>query len=418
LNAPTGRIDSSFMHRRFFLALALALPGLAGTAAAQAPFEPMPSGADAYFAEWLNLFQAKAVAAGLPRAVVDRQLAGLSPDPRVTALDARQPEFARPVSAYVEGVMSPGRIAEGRTKRTSITAFTSIEQAWGVPRDVLIAVWAMESSFGTQQGDMDVIRCLATLALSRRRDWADEQLIAALRMIADGDVTRTQLRGSWAGAMGQTQILPTVYLQTAVTATGFGRPDIWGSPPDALATAAHLLATDGWRRGEGWAAEVRLPYAFDYGLSEGPSQPLAWWADKGVRLAPGVAWSQADANAPGILLLPSGAGGPAFLALPNHFVIRSYNNSIAYALAVGLLADRFAGGGGLATAWPRETPLSLDQRMAAQSALARSGFDPGAADGMIGSGTRKALRAWQKNQGLPADGYLSPAVLQRLTSAP
>jgi len=401
------------MHRRFFLAAA----GLAGMAGALPGAALAQSAADPYFAEWLNRFYGEALAAGLPRALVDRELAGLSPDPRVTALDARQPEFARPVSAYVEGVMSPGRIAEGRAKRTSIAAFGAIEQAWGVPRDVLIAVWAMESSFGVQQGDLDVVRCLATLALGRRRDWAEEQLIAALRMIADGDVTRTQLRGSWAGAMGQTQVLPTVYLATAVTASGAGRPDIWGSPADALATAAHLLAKDGWRRGEGWAVEAILPPGFDYSLTEDPTQPLAWWRDRGVRLAPGASWSRADPAAPGILLLPCGVAGPAFLALPNHFVIRSYNNSIAYALAVGLLADRFAGGEALATPWPHETPLSLDQRMAAQSALARQGFDPGSADGMIGAGTRKALRAWQKTQGMPADGYLSPAVLRRLTGA-
>jgi lytic murein transglycosylase len=292
-----------------------------------------------------------------------------------------------------------------------------IERDYGVPRDILIGVWAMESGFGVRQGDMDVIRCLATLAQGRRQAWAEEQLIAALRMIADGAVSRSRLTGSWAGAMGQTQILPSVYLANGVSASGGLHPDIWGSPGDALATAAHLLAKVGWRRGEGWAVEVILPPGFDYGLSEGPSEPLAWWAAKGVRLAPGAAWTTADADTAGTLLLPSGAAGPAILALPNHFAIRGYNNSIAYALTVGLLADRFAGGAGLRTAWPAEVALSLDERMAAQSALRHLGYDPGPADGMIGMGTRQALRAWQKAQGLPADGYLSPQMVRRLSAA-
>ncbi|MGH7025322.1 MAG: lytic murein transglycosylase [Caulobacteraceae bacterium] len=399
------------LSRRVFFTLAAA--GLAGAARAQAP-----SGAEVepYFADWLSRFRAKAEAAGLSHGLLDRELAGLSPDPRVAALDARQPEFARPVSAYVESVISPARIAEGRERR-SLTAFGAIEETWGVPRDVLIGVWAMESGFGAHQGDMDVIRCLATLAQGRRRDWAEEQLIAALTMIADGYVTRAQLRGSWAGAMGQTQVLPTVYLPSAVSASGARRPDVWGSAADALATAAHLLKHDGWRRGEGWAVEVMLPAGFDYGLSENTAEPFAWWAAKGMRRSSNATWRSADSEAPATLLLPSGADGPAFLALPNHFAIRGYNNSIAYALAVGLLADRFAGGAGLVTPWPHEVALSLDQRMAAQSALTKLGFDPGVADGMVGFGTRRALRAWQKKEGLPADGYLSTRMVQRLNAA-
>jgi lytic murein transglycosylase len=403
------------MNRRFFLASGAVC--LSGAAAAQTGVVQLAPQAEPYFREWLERFFVTALSAGLPRSVLDRELTGLSPDPRVSAADAVQPEFARPVSAYVEGAMSPGRIAEGRLKRGEIPAFGHIEETWGVPRDVLIGVWAMESGFGIRQGDMDVIRSLATLAQGRRRDWAETQLIAALRMIARGDVTRTQLRGSWAGAMGQTQILPTVYLESAVSASGDARPDVWNSAPDALATAAHLLEKDGWRRGQSWAVEVILPAGFDYSLSESVTQPFSWWAARGVRRSPTAYWREDDADAPATLLLPSGAAGPAFLALPNHFAIRGYNNSIAYALTVGLLADRFAGGSGLATRWPNEVALSLDQRMAAQTALTRLGFDPGTADGMIGFGTRKALRAWQKREGLPADGYLSPDMVRRLTAA-
>ncbi len=409
------------MDRRIFLAFAVA--GVAQTARAAAPGSPSPAdllGAtgEPYFIDWLSGFYPRALAAGLPRSLVDRELSGLMADPRVAALDTRQPEFSRPVSDYIRGVISPGRIATGREKRTAITAFGAIEQSYGVPRDILIGVWAMESSFGAQQGDMDVIRSLATLAaLGRRRPWAEGELIAALKILAAGDVTRARLKGSWAGAMGQTQILPSVYLSSAVDEDHTGKPDVWTSAPDALATAANLLAKSGWRRGEGWAVEVILPAGFDYGLSEGPKEPFAWWATKGVRRADGQTWTSADAKAPGMLLLPCGANGPAFLALPNHFAIRTYNNSIAYALGVGLLADRFAGGRGVVTPWPHETPLSLTQRMDAQSALIRLGFNPGVADGVVGVGTRQALRAWQKTQGIPADGYLSVAMVERLKSA-
>jgi lytic murein transglycosylase len=391
--------------------------GMARPALAQTPAQLLGSGGEAWFSEWLNGFYARALAAGYSRDLLDRELSGLSPDPRVSALDAGQPEYARPVSDYVMGNLSAGRLAAGRARRV-LPAFAAIEARWGVPRDILLAVWAMESGFGAAQGDLDIIRCLATLAaLGRRRAWAEEQLRDALDMVGSGVVSRARLRGSWAGAMGQTQILPSVYLADAVTPSGGRGADIWGSSGDALATAANLLNKAGWRRGEGWTIEVVLPRGFDYGLSEGPSQPFAWWAAKGVRRAGPLPISDADAEVAGILLLPSGAAGPAFLALPNHYVIRAYNNSIAYALTIGFLADRFAGRPGVIAPWPRETPLSLSQRMAAQSALARLGFNPGSADGMVGAATRAALRAWQKSHGLPADGYLSPYMVERLRAA-
>jgi membrane-bound lytic murein transglycosylase B len=277
----------------------------------------------------------------------------------------------------------------------------------------------MESKFGAQMGGMDIIRCLATLAaLGRRRAWAESELMAALKILADGDAPRERLKGSWAGAMGQTQMLPSTYLSSAADGDGDGKRDIWGSAPDALASAANLLAKDGWRRDEDWAREVILPAGFDYGLSEGPSEVPYWWAGKGALRADGAAWSAADAAAKCILLLPSGAAGPAFLALPNHFVIRKYNNSLAYALAVGLLADAFAGAPPLVRPWPQETPLSLDDRLAAQTALASLGYNPGQADGVIGLGTRQALRAWQQAEGIPADGYLSTEVVARLKASP
>jgi lytic murein transglycosylase len=408
------------MQRRVFIALALA--GLAPPATAQSP-PPRPSdllgvAGEAYFIEWLNGFYARALEAGVSRSVLDGALSGLAPDPRVVALDARQPEFARPVSDYVHGAVNAERIAIGRGKMHSIPALDSIEKTYGVPREILIAIWAMESKFGVLIGDMDIIRSLASLAaLGRRRAWAEQELMACFQILAQGVATRERLRGSWAGAMGQTQMLPSTFLASAVDGDGDGKRDIWGSAPDALASAANLMAKNGWRPGEGWAREILLPAGFDYGLSEGPAEVPYWWAGKGARRADGLAWSARDAAAPGVLLLPAGAQGPAFLALPNHFVIRKYNNSLAYALAVGLLADGFAGGRGLTRPWPAEIALSLDDRLAAQTALTSLGFNPGPADGVVGLATRQALRAWQKTRSLPADGYLSQDMVRRLKAA-
>jgi membrane-bound lytic murein transglycosylase B len=415
------------MDRRFFLSFALTgwalgarAQGLSNAAPASGPMPADLLGVtgEAYFTAWINDFYARALAQGFARSLLDRQLSGLSADPRVAVLDARQPEFAKPVSDYVNGVISSQRIALGRAKRDAIPQFAAIEQTYGVPREILIGVWAMESGFGANVGDMDVVRSLATLAaLGRRRPWAEGELLAALRILSSGAVSRAQLRGSWAGAMGQTQFIPSTYLSSAVDGDGDGRIDIWGSAPDALASAANLLARGGWRRGEGWAREVTLPAGFDVGLSEGPGQPFAWWQAKGVRRADGQAWRAADAAASCVLILPSGASGPAFLLLPNHFAIRTYNNSLAYALGVGMLADRFDGAGPLVASWPHETPLSLTQRLDAQTALIRLGFNPGQPDGVVGAGTRAAVRAWQRTQGLPADGYLSPAMVDRLRAA-
>ncbi len=391
-------------------------PAAAPASSPPAPVTPIASSGEMSFDTWRAQFVPKAVAAGVPLEVVQRELDGVIPDPQVLSLDRRQPEFSRPIGDYIKGVISDDRVAQGRAFRTSLTFLPDVEQRFGVPREILIAVWAMESAFGRIQGGNDVIRSLATLAADgRRRGFAEGELIAALKIIASGEVTRGQMKGSWAGAMGQTQFIPSNYNPTAVDEDGDGKRDIWGSNADSLASAANLLAKGGWRRGEGWAREVILPANFDFGLVEGAREPWAAWAARGVRRADGLPWTAADAAAPAQLLLPAGAKGPAFLALPNHFAIRKYNNSTSYALGIGLLADRFSGEGILVTPWPVEQPLSLADRMAAQGALARLGFDPGPADGVIGAGSRKALRDWQKARGVPADGYLSIDLVRRLS---
>jgi membrane-bound lytic murein transglycosylase B len=261
-----------------------------------------------------------------------------------------------------------------------------------------------------------VIRSLATLAANgRRRDWAEQQLVAALRIVLNGEADRSRLKGSWAGAMGQTQFTPEDYLAWAVDEDGDGKRDIWGSSVDALGSAANFLARKAaWRRGEGWAREVVLPAGFDYGLAEGPFQPVSHWTGLGVRTADAGGWNEREAGEGMGLILPAGWTGPAFLILPNHMAIRAYNNSTSYALAVGLLADRIAGRPGLSRAWPEDQPLSRADRMAAQEALNRLGFDAGEVDGVIGLKTRAAARAWQKSRAIPADGYLTYGLIQAL----
>jgi lytic murein transglycosylase len=405
------------MNRRLFLCLSAAGFALASSAAAAVrPSDLLGAAGDDAFLTWLDGFYARELASGWSTTALAQVLSGLAPDPRVLSSNAGQPEFATPVGVYVQHRVTPGAVALGRRKRDGVPQLGAIHDTYGVPGDVLTAIWGMESGFGASQGGLDVVRCLATLAAEdpRRKAWAETELEACLKIVATSAASRAALRGSWAGAMGQTQLLPSTFLSTAVTADGKGKPDIWNSSADALASAANLLMKAGWKRGENWAIEAKLPAKFDYGLSEGTKQPPTWWSDKGVRRADGRAWSPADQASQAVLLLPAGMTGPAFLAFPNHFVIRTYNNSLAYALSVGLLADGIGGAGPLATPWPKETPLSLEDRMESQQALAKLGYSPGPPDGQIGLGTRQALRAWQKDRGLPADGYLTPALVARL----
>jgi membrane-bound lytic murein transglycosylase B len=421
------------MHRRSFLALTVAacatppeqtmvqmaqgggLPG-AGSPPPAGPISGFSASGDAAFDAWREDFVRRQAAAGWSVDFLRQQLSGLTPDPSVVSADRRQPEFSKPISDYLKGAVSPDRITTGRSKRASAAWLPRIEQRYGVPGEILVAIWGMESAFGGFQGSQDVIRSLATLAADgRRRGLAEAHLIAALQIIRDGLAARPQLRGSWAGAMGQTQFMPETFLTTAVDGDGDGRRDIWGSSQDALASAANLLAKQGdWRRGESWAVEVRLPPGFDYSVVEGPKQVPAAWQASGVRRADGYGFNAADSASEAQLIVPMGHQGPAFLAFPNHFAIRKYNNSTSYALGVGMLADAIAGRPGLVGAWPVEEPTSLAQRKAAQGALNRLGYDVGEPDGIIGVKTRAAVRAYQQANGMVADGYMSGDVMRRL----
>ncbi len=406
------------MDRRTLIMTVMA--GWASPVLGQIPADAPDLSTESGFQTWLLGFRTRALAAGLSADRLDRELAGLTPDPRIPALDNRQPEFLKPFSQYIRTTVSEDRIALGRRYRASLLpSLQAIEAAYGVPGDILLAIWGMESGFGAVMGNFDVVRAMATLAAQgRRQAFAEAQLIAALRIIDSGEFPRSRLVGSWAGAMGQTQFIPESFLSTAVDADGDGQRDIWGSSLDALASAANLMLRDGWRRGEGWAREVVVPDDFDFSLVEGPALPPAAWDLMDVRCADGLPWSDSDQASTASLIAPTGANGPLFLLLPNHFVIRKYNNAMTYALAVGLLADRFAGGAPLVRPWPDEVPLSMQDRLMVQEKLTAQGFDPGPIDGLTGVKTRAALRAWQKSKGLLADGYISPDIIAQLRDLP
>lgn len=377
--------------------------------AAQTP--PLAAYDQQGFEGWKQGFLARK--GGARRADYARELEGLTPDPTVIRLDRNQPEFSKPAGAYVQNAVTPVRIAQAKQRIDRVP--WSVVQRFGVPSEILVGVWAQESAFGQVQGDYDVIRSLATLAYDgRRRDWAEGQLKDALDIVVDGRRERAGLKGSWAGAMGQTQFMPDNYLRLGVDQDGDGKVDIWRDDADALASAANLLAQAGWKRGQGWGYEVTLPSGFDYAEAEGPKHNWAYWAAKGVRLAQGGTPNGAEALEEATILLPQGANGPAFLALPNHYVIRRYNNSVSYALAIGLTADGIMGKPGLTKAWPNDPSMTRDQRIGAQRALTQMGYDTQGVDGVIGSNTRAALRRWQIANGRIADGYLTPALADEL----
>lgn len=369
---------------------------------------PVPAITYDNFDQWKQNFVAKAASRGFDPVYVTQVLDGVQPLANVTASDSQQPEFSKPISSYVRQSVSVTRAQAARGRLDANGNVVEIQKTYGVPSELLGGIWTMESDLGRVQGNIDVISALATLAYNgRRRVWAEDELIACLTILRDHKIGRETLKGSWAGAMGQTQFLPDNYLTLGVDGDHDGKVDIWNSDSDALASSANLLSRAGWKPDEEWAVEVILPAGFDYYLSETAKKTPDEWSALGVKRADNGYWRPSETAETATLILPSGAHGPAFLALPNHYVIRKYNNSTAYALAVGLIADAIAGRPGVRTPWPDEKPLSLDQRKKSQEALKAAGFDPGAIDGVIGFGTRQAIRDWQKANGMVADGYLS-----------
>ena len=369
------------------------------------------------FSEWQADFRTQALKAGINPQVFDNAFAGITPDMSVIKADRSQPEFSRPVWEYLDGALSPLRVRNGqRLLEQNAELLSRIEQRYGVDRQALVSVWGMESNFGSFQGNKSVIRSLATLAYEGRRpEFAQSQLIAALKIIQEGDISPDKMLGSWAGAMGQTQFIPTTYETHAVDFDGDGRRDIWNSSADALASTAHYLQSSGWKQGQPWGFEVTLPAGFDYALADGAiKKSVAQWRQLGVTVPASAAGSDQSSAT---LLLPAGYRGPAFLVLDNFRAILRYNNSSSYALAVGLLSQRFGGGGTILADWPKDDrPLSRSERVELQMLLSQRNYDAGNADGIIGANTRKAIRSAQQAMGWPADGYPSHKLLESLRS--
>lgn len=388
------------------------------------PMAPAPNSVDTpvlptqTFAEWQQGFRQQALRSGVDAQLFDRAFQGVTPDMSVIKADRSQPEFSRPVWEYLDGAISPTRVRRGQAMLDQYAdVLTSIEQRYGVERQVLVAVWGMESSFGQIQGDKSVIRSLATLAYEGRRpEFAQSQLLAALQILQNGDIQPERMLGSWAGAMGQTQFIPTTYNSHAVDFDGDGRRDIWNSAADALASTAHYLQSSGWQSGQTWGLEVRLPNGFDYALADGSSRkPVSEWQRLGVATMPGGAVPAGRENASAALLLPAGYRGPAFLVFDNFRAILKYNNSSSYALGVSLLAQRFQGSGYIQGTWPKDDmPLTRTERIELQSRLSARNYDAGAPDGIIGANTRKAIRSAQQTLGWPADGYPTHKLLEAL----
>lgn len=360
--------------------------------------------------------------ARVSRAVFDRALSGLTPDLRIFELMANQPEHVAAPWDYLARLASEARIDMARQLLAEHRALLdSLQSRYGVDKHIVLAIWGVESNFGTSAGDRHVIRSLATLAAGdarRPRFWRDE-LLGALRILERGDIAIERMTGSWAGAMGHTQFMPTSYLAYAVDQDGDGRRDIWQSIPDALGSTANFLKVSGWRTGEPWGTEVVLPAGFDYANARpGISKSASDWQALGV--APPLGRDLPVFGAPLSLLLPAGARGPAFLVSPSFRAILRYNNSVSYALAVGHLADRMRGGPIIAGLWPTDDPpLKRQDREELQKRLAAAGHDIATIDGVIGSGTRNAIRAFQLKAGLPEDGYAGEQLLDRLRkSAP
>jgi membrane-bound lytic murein transglycosylase B len=367
------------------------------------------------FARWVADFSTEARAAGITEATLNLAFDNVSFLPRVIESDRSQPEFTRPIWTYLDSAVSAPRINRGLESLQQHRAqIEPIAGRYGIPAEILVAIWGMESSYGHFAGDIPTIDALATLAFDGRREtWARGQLLAALQILQNRDIDRAQMIGSWAGAMGQTQFLPSVFLAHAVDADGDGRRDIWGSVPDVMASTANFLRKSGWQTGQRWGLEVRLPPGFDYARADtSVRQPAEAWAVEDVQTMDGT---PLPALTDSSVLLPAGARGPAFLVGPNFRTILRYNNATSYVLAVHLLAQQLAGGPAVLAPWPRDVQaLTRSQILALQEALNARGFDSGTPDGMMGPATQRGIRRYQRSLDLPADGYPTLDLLQRL----
>jgi lytic murein transglycosylase len=365
--------------------------------------------------QWLSTFRDRALAAGISSATLDA-LTGAEYLPKVVRNDRHQNEFTKTIWDYLDTAVSQDRISHGlKALKSHGETLARIEATYGVDAEVVAAIWGLESAYGAVRGDIPTLHALATLAYDGRRGaFFEAELIAALKILQLGDASAATLRGSWAGAMGHTQFMPSSWHAFAVDFTADGKRDIWGDDPtDALASTAAYLAGKGWIKGAPWGAEITLPPGFSYDLTtERVKKPVADWQAMGVRLADGT---DLPNHGPASVLLPGGHRGAAFLIFQNFHVIETYNTADAYVIAVGHLADRLRGAGPILAPWPRdERALSFDERITLQKRLTESGFDTGGIDAKMGPKTVAAIKAFQKSQGMVPDGFPSLSVLQTL----
>ena len=368
------------------------------------------------FSSWLEGLRQEARAKGIGEATLHEALDNLQPIARVIELDRKQPEFTQTFWRYLDARVTQTRIERGRTLLDlHAELLDSIENQYGVQPRFLIAFWGLETNFGDYMGSFPVIGALATLAHDpRRSDFFRSELLAALSIIDDGHIVANKMLGSWAGAMGQPQFMPSTFVRFAVDDDGDGKRDIWHSLPDVFASAANFLAKSGWQGDKTWGREVKLPPAFNLELAGlTVEKTLAAWQILGVRKISGADLPAINMKAS--LILPAGHSGPAFLVYNNFRTTLQWNRSDLYALAIGHLADRIAGKGPLVTARPAsEQRLSRSQVERIQGLLTEQGYDPGPVDGVIGSQTRQAIKNFQRTVKLPADGYPTPELLEAL----
>lgn len=401
--------------------LGLAMLGCASNSGQTAPADAAPilaPGAPSQtFAAWVMSFRAQALAHGISPATYDEAFRGVAINPQIITSDRNQPEFSQQIWTYLSKAVSDFRVQKGRDQiRQNAALLDAIEQAYGVQKEILVAIWGLESSYGAFIGKINVIEALATLAYQgRRRAFGRRELLAALDILERGYASKDQLKGSWAGAMGHTQFIPSTYLHYAVDYDGDRRRNVWSDLGDVFASTANYLAQSGWQAGLPWGYEVRLRQGFDYSQADKTIvKSVAQWERLGVLPVAGASLKGAR-NQIASLLLPGGHTGPAFLITQNFRTLLRYNNSTAYALAAALLADRLHGAGALKGAWPvHEPPLNRKNREDLQRGLNALGYDAGEVDGIIGARTRAALKLFQRDNHLPVDGFPTGTVLTRL----
>lgn len=376
-----------------------------------------PSPEKISFDDWKKQFRVKASQAGISAKTLDDAFLTLQADPEVIAFDSNQAEFSKPVWKYLETAVSEARLQRGKELLQEHKAlFDKLYQTYGVESEYLLAIWGVESNFGTHLGERSVIRSLATLAHEgRRKAFAEQQLLAALKIIDQGNMSVADMKGSWAGAIGHTQFIPTTYEAFAVDFDQDGKRDLVNSFADALGSAANYLAKSGWKSKQPWGQEIDLPDDFNWVMADlKNNMSLSCWEHVG--LAQDIhGQSLTGAMKYAAVLLPSGSKGPAWMIYDNFKVIKRYNNANSYALAVAYLGDQIMERSGVVGEWPLDDqPIGRKDKKLLQAVLTEAGFDTQGVDGMIGPNSRAAIRQWQQSVGLPADAYVNQAVFEQL----